>query len=105
MTCCPTSGSLTLPLWPPPRRRTLRNLQPYLLQTDTNTLLTHPSIWVRQSFTLQHALFALKHEGIRLGLLVSALRRIPPAELVTWVKATPNSVYGRKLGHLWERLH
>lgn len=54
---------------------------------------------------LQHALFALKHEGIRLGLLVSALRRIPPVELVTWVKATPNSVYGRKLGHLWERLH
>lgn len=54
---------------------------------------------------MQHALFALKHEGIRLGLLVSALRRIPPAELVTWVKATPNSVYGRKLGHLWERLH
>ena len=54
---------------------------------------------------LQHALFALKHEGIRLGLLVSALRRIPPAELVTWVKATPNSVNGRKLGHLWERLH
>lgn len=54
---------------------------------------------------LQHALFALKHEGVRLDLLVSALRRIPPAELVAWVQATPNSMYGRKLGHLWERLH
>jgi Fic family protein len=54
---------------------------------------------------LHHAMFALKHEGVRLGLLLGALRRIPPGELVTWVKATPNSLYGRKLGHLWERLH
>lgn len=54
---------------------------------------------------LQHALFALKHEGVRLDLLVCALRRIPPAELVAWVKATPNSIYGRKLGHLWEAWH
>lgn len=54
---------------------------------------------------LHHALFALKHEGVRLDLLMSALRRIPSAELVAWVQATPNSVYGRKLGHLWERLH
>lgn len=53
---------------------------------------------------LHHALFALKHEDMRLGLLLSALRRIPPAELVAWVQASPNSIYGRKLGHLWERL-
>lgn len=54
---------------------------------------------------LPQALFAIKHEGVRLDLLVSALRRIPPAELVTLVRAAPNSIYGRKLGHLWERLH
>jgi Fic family protein len=54
---------------------------------------------------LQQALFALKHEGVRLDLLVSALRRIPPAELVAWVQAAPNSIYSRKLGHLWEGLH
>jgi hypothetical protein len=54
---------------------------------------------------LQQALFALKHEGVRLDLLVSALRRIPPAELVAWVQATPNSIFGRKLGHLWEAWH
>lgn len=54
---------------------------------------------------LHQALFAIKHEGVRLDLLVSALRRIPPAELVAWVQAAPNSIYGRKLGHLWERLH
>ncbi|MEY2682958.1 MAG: hypothetical protein RJA09_102 [Pseudomonadota bacterium] len=54
---------------------------------------------------LHQALFALKHEGVRLDLLVAALRRMAPAELVAWVNATPNSIYGRKLGHLWERLH
>lgn len=54
---------------------------------------------------LQHALFALKHEGVHLGLLLSALRRVPPEDLAAQVRAAPNSVYGRKLGHLWERWH
>jgi len=54
---------------------------------------------------LHHALFALKHEGVRLDLLASALRRMPADDLAAWVLATPNSVYGRKLGHLWERWH
>ena len=54
---------------------------------------------------LQQALFALKHEGVRLDLLVAALRHIAPAELAAWVRASPNSIYGRKLGCLWERVH
>lgn len=54
---------------------------------------------------LHQAAFALKHEGVRLDLLASALRRIPPEDLVAWVRAAPNSIYGRKLGHLWERLN
>ncbi|WP_457425082.1 Fic family protein [Roseateles sp. P5_E7] len=54
---------------------------------------------------LQQALFALKHEGVRLDLLALALRRVPAAELAALVRATPNSVYGRKLGYLWEAWH
>lgn len=53
----------------------------------------------------QQALFALKHEGVHLALLLSALKRMPPQELATLVLAAPNSVYGRRLGHLWERWH
>ena len=49
---------------------------------------------------LQQALFALKHEGVRLDLLASAIRRIPPADLVALVQATSSSIYGRKLDHL-----
>lgn len=54
---------------------------------------------------LQQALFALKHEGVRLELLARALRRIPAEELVALARSAPNSVYGRKLGHLWEGWH
>lgn len=54
---------------------------------------------------LQHALFAVKHEGIRLNLLAAALQRIPPEQLVEAFWAAPNGVYVRKLCHLWEGLH
>lgn len=51
---------------------------------------------------LQHALFALKHEGVNLGLLIRLLQRVPPEALAQQIRAAPNSVYGRKLGYLWE---
>jgi Fic family protein len=54
---------------------------------------------------LQHALFALKHEGVQLNLLLSALKRIAPAELVALVQGAPNSANARRLGHLWEASH
>ncbi|MBI3348800.1 MAG: Fic family protein [Burkholderiales bacterium] len=54
---------------------------------------------------LHQALFALKHEGVRLDLLALALRRVPAAELAALVRAVPNSIYGRKLGYLWETWH
>jgi len=54
---------------------------------------------------LQHALFAIKHEGVRLNLLTAALRRIAPLQLVEAFRAAPNGVYVRKLCHLWEALH
>ncbi|MDE2077701.1 MAG: Fic family protein [Burkholderiales bacterium] len=54
---------------------------------------------------LQHALFAIKHEGVRLNLLTAALRHIAPLQLVEAFRAAPNGVYVRKLCHLWEALH
>lgn len=54
---------------------------------------------------LPQAMFALKHEGVRLDLLLALLRQVPPEDLSALVRAAPNSVYGRKLGHLWERWH
>jgi len=54
---------------------------------------------------LPQALFAIKHEGVRLDFLAAALHRIPPDQLVDLVRAAPNGVYTRKLCHLWEGLH
>lgn len=54
---------------------------------------------------LQQALFAVKHEGIRLDLLISVLRQVPAEELAALVHSAPNGVYVRKLGYLWERWH
>jgi hypothetical protein len=71
---------------------------------DDGTLLV-PGKVAPDPTLLQQALFALKHEGVRLDLLIRLLQEVPPAELVTQIQAAPNSVYGRKLGHLWERWH
>jgi Fic family protein len=71
---------------------------------DDGTILV-PRKLAPDGTLLHQAFFALKHEGVRLDLLVIALRRIPPEELVAWVQTAPNSIYGRKLGHLWERVH
>jgi hypothetical protein len=71
---------------------------------EDGTLLVPHKLAPERSY-LQQALFALKHEGVRLDLLVSLLRRVKPEDLVALVRAAPNSVYGRKLGHLWERSH
>lgn len=68
------------------------------------SMLVPPKLAPQPSL-LHHALFALKHEGVRLDLLACVLRRLPPAELVAWVRSTPNGIYGRKLGYLWERWH
>lgn len=72
-------------------------------QMDGTLLVPHK---LAPAPTLLHQmLFALKHEGVRLELLALALRRVPAAELTALVRAAPNSVYGRKLGYLWETWH
>lgn len=51
---------------------------------------------------LQHALFAIKHEGVRLDYLAAALRRVPEEEMRAAFLATPNGAFVRKLCLLWE---
>jgi hypothetical protein len=51
---------------------------------------------------LAHLLFALKHEGINLAILMEALTHLPADELVDAMKRTPGSVFVRKACCLWE---
>lgn len=51
---------------------------------------------------LDQALFAIKHEGVHLGYLAGALRRVDDTTLREALALTPNGAYLRKLGFLWE---
>ena len=54
---------------------------------------------------LDHALFAIKHEGVRLDYLTAALRQVSPEEMEAEFLLTPNGTYVRKLCLLWEAAH
>lgn len=53
---------------------------------------------------LAHLLFALKHEGIDLAILAGALPHLSIEELKNALHASPNGIYLRKLGYLYEAL-
>lgn len=54
---------------------------------------------------LDHALFAIKHEGVRLDYLTAALRQVGQEEMEAEFLRTPNGAYVRKLCLLWESAH
>lgn len=54
---------------------------------------------------LNHALFAIKHEGVRLNYLAAALRQVHADEIRSVYQSTPNGAYVRKLCFLWEAFH
>src|SRR5690606_36041990 len=49
---------------------------------------------------LVHLLFALKHEGVDLGILMEALPHIPPARMLDEIRATPGGAYIRTACYL-----
>jgi hypothetical protein len=69
---------------------------------------TPQGIWAPKSTApatddpLGHLLFALKHEGINLPIIVQVLSRIPPERLLAEIRATPNGANIRKACYLWE---
>jgi hypothetical protein len=51
---------------------------------------------------LAHLLFALKHEGTNLQILMEALKHIPGADLLAEIQRTPTGGYARVACFLWE---
>lgn len=49
-----------------------------------------------------HVLFALKHEGVNLGVLAQALPLIPAATMLAELRKAPSGAYIRKACFLWE---
>ncbi|MEK7486774.1 MAG: cell filamentation protein Fic, partial [Planctomycetota bacterium] len=48
--------------------------------------------------------FALKYDGIHLGILESVFEQIPPEQMTSFVKEHPSSKTGRRLWYLYEFL-
>lgn len=53
--------------------------------------------------TLEHVLFALKHEGTRLDILHEALKLVPADELVRALTAQRQGAYLRRTAFVWEK--
>lgn len=85
---------------PPTRPAQIR---PVTRVEDAGTHLAVPGrLAPTQDDPLAHLLFALKHEGVEMGILIEALRQIPGNRLLTHVHAMPSSSYARTAGYLWE---
>lgn len=52
---------------------------------------------------LDHLLFAMKHEGVNLAILMEAFARIPGERVLEEVRNTPSGSYARLAGFFWER--
>lgn len=50
----------------------------------------------------EHALFALKHEPLNVGLLHEALKQVSEAEVVEAITAQRFSAYARRAAFIWE---
>lgn len=54
--------------------------------------------------TLDHLIFALRHESIDLLVLKRALERIPPEDLCSFIRATPTGALARRIWFFYETL-
>lgn len=52
---------------------------------------------------LPHLLFAMKHEGTQLGILLEAFKQIPARDVEAELRRTPSGAYARLAGFLWEQ--
>lgn len=54
---------------------------------------------------LQHLLFAMRHEGIDMAIIMASLRKIQADDLVRELRKTPGGANIRKVCMLWEEAH
>lgn len=72
--------------------------------SEPDLLRIPPSVAPATPDPLIQVQFALKHEGVNLGLLAQILPKLNPASIVDGLKSSPNSIYLRMIAYLWEQL-
>ena len=63
----------------------------------------HPLSAIKLEGAMEHLDFALKREGLHLGLLRTLLPRLPEEEVVAFVRATPTGANARRVWYLYEQ--
>lgn len=85
-----------------PVRRPAR-LRPVARVQDEGGFLAVPrDVAPSTSAALDHLLFALKHEGTNLAILVQVLERLAPDTVLSALRRSPNGAYIRVACFLWE---
>lgn len=94
----------SLDLGLPPVRRPARVKPVTRVEVGADQVAIPPPVAPRGNGPLEHLLFAFKHEGMNLQVAATALGHIPPADLLSALRAAPNGVYIRTACFLWESL-
>ncbi|MFZ2870464.1 Fic family protein [Zavarzinia sp.] len=62
-----------------------------------------PRYWPGDT-AMDHLKFSLKYEPLDLRIIVATFHRLPPTDLLTWIRKAPTSKYSRQIWFLYERL-
>ena len=90
-------GLRVMPLARPAAIRSVTRIE------DLGDVLAVPAHLAHADTTLEHLLFALKHEGTNLQVLAAACAHLEPSTLLTELRRTPTGGYIRMLCFLWEQ--
>lgn len=91
---------LKLAVFPPARPAAVRPVT--RIERSTDALAVPAHVAPPTDAPLSHLLFAIKHEGIDLQILASALPRISSEDMHAELRSAPNGQYIRIACHLWE---
>jgi hypothetical protein len=91
---------LSLPVQPPRRPALIKPVT--RVEQHADHVAVPRNVAPDSDSTLDHLLFALKHEGINLAVLDQAVRRLDGAQLVAALNGAPTGGYLRQLGFFWE---
>lgn len=86
----------------PPLRRPARIGPLTRIALATDHIGVPASVAPKSAQVIDHLLFALKHEGTHLNVLLQTLKRLPAADVLDAIRSTPSGAYVRVLGFLWE---
>jgi hypothetical protein len=97
--------ALKLPIPAVARTASVQPVSRVMKQSDGSLAVPTSVAPAATADALDHALFALKHEGSDLLVLSQALLHVSAERMAAAVRASPSGQFVRKAGWLWEHFH